>query len=1009
MKSKVILLFTLLLIFFTNTIESQNNLKEGVKPSADSIQKIFQTKAKVLSKIKLESISLVKNNLSVIYSSGLSEYPILQEDILKIRNIIRYYLPAEYKDYKIAVYSGEYLLNDLIIPTEFSNTKPKREFKKEKTLIEREKYPIVKSIQKKIEFNKGLSGKNLAIWQSHGRYYEQKLLRWEWQRARIFQTVEDLYTQSYVLPYLVPMLENSGATVFLPRERDTQLNEIIVDNDNPKSGFKTENGKNLWGSSIISGFSNPKEVYTQGENPFKMGTAQSVIVTSKEDISFAEWKPNFPETGEYAIYISYLSFPNSSTKAQYTVYHAGGISEFHVNQQMGGGTWVYLGKFYFKKGTGEDGRVLLSNASDEKNRIVTADAIKFGGGFGNIARSPSQGEVLTNRPSSSQEEVKKVEIFSDVEPSTSGYPRFTEGARYWLQWAGMNDTIYSPNNGLNDYNDDYMSRGRWVNALSGGSSVNPKVEGYKIPINLAFAFHTDAGTTKDSSLVGTLGIYTTLSENKRSYPNGENRILGRYLADIIQSQIVNDLKSNYTSNWPRRGLWDKSYSESRTPNIPTMLLELLSHQNFADMQYGLDPNFRFTVSRSIYKGMLKFLAKKYNFEYQVQPLPVKSIYSKLKGDTLEISWRPVDDPLESTATAEKYIVYTKVGNGFFDAGTIVKKNSFKKTLSKDLMYSFKVTACNSGGESFPSEEISAYKSSLEEGKVLIINGFTRISGPLSYGINDSIRAGFDNRLDPGVAYKKDIAFTGEQYEFRREIPWMDDDSPGFGSSRSNYEGTVLAGNTFNYAEVHGEAFALNNYTFVSSSREAFESGEYKKEEYDLIDIIMGNQLSIKQKNSIIFPVFTDRLLDNIKHHTANGGGILISGSNIATDIWDNLDNNDTVIKNIKEIFKYQWRTNQASITGVVNTSPTKFKLEGTYIFSTQYNKNIYPVASPDGIEPLGDNATTIFRYADTNISAGTAYVGDYTVVALGFPIESIDSQKGINDLINNLLKIYKSK
>ena len=33
---------------------------------------------------------------------------------------------------------------------------------------------------------------------SHGWYYEPKLDRWEWQRARIFQTVEDLYTQSYV-------------------------------------------------------------------------------------------------------------------------------------------------------------------------------------------------------------------------------------------------------------------------------------------------------------------------------------------------------------------------------------------------------------------------------------------------------------------------------------------------------------------------------------------------------------------------------------------------------------------------------------------------------------------------------------------------------------------------------------------------------------------------------------------------------------------------------------------
>ncbi len=40
-----------------------------------------------------------------------------------------------------------------------------------------------------------------------------------------------------MLPYLVPMLENSGAVVMLPRERDVQKNEVIVDNDMINSGF----------------------------------------------------------------------------------------------------------------------------------------------------------------------------------------------------------------------------------------------------------------------------------------------------------------------------------------------------------------------------------------------------------------------------------------------------------------------------------------------------------------------------------------------------------------------------------------------------------------------------------------------------------------------------------------------------------------------------------------------------------------------------------------------------
>ena len=36
---------------------------------------------------------------------------------------------------------------------------------------------------------------------------------------------------AYTLPFLIPMLENAGANVFMPRERDWQVHEVVVDND----------------------------------------------------------------------------------------------------------------------------------------------------------------------------------------------------------------------------------------------------------------------------------------------------------------------------------------------------------------------------------------------------------------------------------------------------------------------------------------------------------------------------------------------------------------------------------------------------------------------------------------------------------------------------------------------------------------------------------------------------------------------------------------------------------
>ena len=73
----------------------------------------------------------------------------------------------------------------------------------------------------------------------------------------------------------------------------------------------------------------------------------------------------------------------------------------------------------------------------------------------------------------------------------SGYPRFCEAARYWMQWAGIPDSVYSDSHGKNDYTDDYKSRGIWVNYLAGGSAANPTEKGLNIPVDMAFAYrHT---------------------------------------------------------------------------------------------------------------------------------------------------------------------------------------------------------------------------------------------------------------------------------------------------------------------------------------------------------------------------------------------------------------------------------------------------------------------------------------------------------------------------------------
>jgi len=1003
--SAILLLFSLLA---STNLSAQKIDKEQFSYIADTLQAIYKPTAMVFGKIRVDSVVTDKKKLTLYFSNPLSEYPFREEIVARTYALVNELLPAEYNGYNIGIVSNRSAIEDLIPPyyrTEKGKKSTRRVNKRdgEPKLIKRNSNPV--------DITLGLQDRHIALWQSHGVYYEQKLMRWEWQRARIFQTVEDLYTQSYVLPFLVPMLENAGATVLLPRERDTQLNEVIVDNDSPVSGYSESNGSEYWSRSGLSGFSNPKSFYLSGENPFAMGSGRVVRSIKKGAESSASWMPDIPESGEYAVYVSYQTLPESTSEARYTVKYAGGESLFTVNQQMGGGTWIYLGTFYFNKGKRDNQFVKLTNITSKKGELVTADAVKFGGGVGNIARKPGEEELIANNPSSSGTPAETIPAIPfDVTPETSGYPRYTEGARYWLQWAGFCDTIYSPNKNMNDYNDDYMSRGKWVNAISGGSRVNPQNNGYKIPIDMSLAFHTDAGTTLNDSIIGTLGIYTRLSNGSDLLPTGEDRITARYLTDLVQTQLVEDMRALYEPIWQRRGTWDRSYSESRSPDVPAMLLEFLSHQNFADMRYGLDPDFKFHASRAIYKGILRYLSHKNGSDYIVQPLPVKSFAADLRENTLELQWRGVNDTLEASADPGGYIVYTRIDGEGFDNGRPVKEPRYTMQIESGKIYSFKITAYNGGGESFPSEILSVYKSPVERGKVMIINGFDRISAPASFATADTTLAGFADHIDHGVPYIKDYSYIGSQFEFERKYPWRDDDAPGFGASYSDYETTVIAGNTFDYPYIHGKAFAAAGYTFVSASRDGAIEFINNADQYDIVDLILGKQRQTKIGRGVIpvrYHTFPAGLRTFIENYADSGGNILVSGADVATDLWNRYETDEEARKFATEVLKYKWMTDLAAKNGSVKAAQSPYSFKGNYTFYTKPNSIVYCVESPDGIVPATKDAWTIFHYTDNNISAGVAYKGAYNSVVLGFPIETLQSEEQIRNIIDEVIEFFK--
>lgn len=941
-------------------------------------------------KVKKVTISTSAKTITVACNDVTANLPLTLETMQSLKDDIRRALGNSYRNYTVTLTAGRQNLDDLVL---FA---PRKIYSPVNT-------PNRQWVQRDVDFDApdGLSNANIALWQSHGWYFEPKLNRWEWQRARVMQTVEDLYTQSYVMPFLMPMLENAGAYVMSPRERDTNPVEIIIDADNAATpGYSETNGKQRW-SDVAVGFAWDGKPLINGSHPHSAGKARRVATVAPDaNLSRATWSADIPVTAPYAVYVTYPHDAHAGTVA-YTIHTAAGDKYVKVNQAMGAGTWVYLGHYVLAAG---DNQVViaLDNSNVNGAKVVTADAVKIGGGMGIVSR-------IVKEPLDS----------IDYQYVGSGYPKFTEGARYFLQWAGAPDSVFTPTEYVNDYNDDYMCRGRWVNWLAGGSDMLPGREGLGVPIDLSLAFHTDAGTFTNDSIVGTLGIYCSKGDGgSTSAANGTDRLTSRDYTDLVMTNIVRDVRAAFEPSWTRRGLWDKSYAESRIPEVPAMLLELLSHQNFADMKYGLDPAFRFVVSRAIYKGMLQFLAHRDGRDYVVQPLPVHNfaITAATEPHTYRLSWSERVDSLEPTAHPTHYIIEHRVGDApafvMFDT---TEDTHYDVTITDTDIHSYRIIAVNRGGASFASEVLALCDLHNDSDPVLVVNGFTRVSAPDCFEASEAI-AGFYDQRDHGVPYISDISFIGSQFEFRRDIPWMDDDAAGFGASRANYETQVIAGNTFDYVYTHGEAIAAAGHSFISSSVEAYCNADAAGEPR-IVDLILGKQKEIKRGRGIYgtcFKTFPAELQAKITTATAAGTDFLITGAFVATDLWDNPNSDAATIEADKaftaNVLGYNWRVGQATVEGRAYQVPCRFDAFSTdnYTFSATLNTDCYAVESPDSFYAADPaRGCTLFRYNENNLIAGVAVNFDnYRTVVIGFPFETITEGDARNNLMKQVLKFF---
>ena len=518
----------------------------------------------------------------------------------------------------------------------------------------------------------------------------------------------------------------------------------------------------------------------------------------------------------------------------------------------------------------------------------------------------------------------------------SGMPQWTEGARAWLVSQGADSTLWNLYEG-DEYKEDMKCRAMWVNSLESSP-------------DLCLAFHTDGlDSGDDSTIVGTLAIYTAHDDDRKStLRNGQDRErVNRNLADWIQTQVTEDIR-HIAPQWTRRQLKEANYCETRVPVVPSIILELLSHKNMADMRYGLDPKFRFTASRAVYKGILRYLNGP---EATVQPMPVTQLAIGTDG---LLQWKAPMDSIEPSARPTYYMVYTQADNGEWDVQQVTN-TQVHMDIRRGVRYSYYVVAGNEGGLSFPSPIVSAYLSEREEAPtVLVVDGFNDVYGPEWFA--DSTYAG----IVPGSYACEDgfsCAFIGQQWNYRRTDPWTNDDNCGWGACYRDHAGQLTIGNTHDYAVLHGHVLRKMDISYASCTA----GMGMIDPSFAIVDYICGrNRVPMTAENALL-----------ISEYLTRGGRLLLS-----TDHFSALDP-----KWVKRYLHTQYYAAQATRSGRING--TRHRL---YHLLLEPNEEQLFTCHPEALKPL-DDAVKMATYEDMRVPAAVGY--DHQTLVFGFPLEAV--------------------
>lgn len=507
---------------------------------------------------------------------------------------------------------------------------------------------------------------------------------WYTQRPALFGLVEDFGNLDQMNLY-AEMVYRAGATVVPLRPLGFQRVERLVDNDSPHH--------TTWQGPWLDSQSTVAFTLWQEKVPYRFTYADL------DETALVRFRPVIPRADYYPVY-TWARTGADRVNQTYRVVHSGGATEVQIDHRLVGNGWIYLGEFYFEKGT--DGYVEITNkvenpAFTDGAHVVVADAIRFGNGLGDINRGGG----------------------------ISGRPREEEASRYWVQSQlskGV-EPVYEAFEGK-DQNTNVGTPPRMaahMNRETAGSFFD----------RVFLSFHSNAVGGR-----GVLGLYCAEPEKRPDCQVEWAELVARE----INAEMLSG-RSRLEVPWsvhPKLTQAHINFGEIRRDylnnEMTATIAEVAYHDNPLDALLLRMPSIRMALARAAYSATLKYF---HNHTPRQTPVvylpPAPEILAVTTDETsaVVVRWAPSPEGEKTSAPIEAYRVYHSTNGYGFDGGLVVSGTTTRRYegLTTGIPHFFRVTAVNSGGESRPSRTLGTFALG-QEAKLLLVSGFSSLSDDL---------------------------------------------------------------------------------------------------------------------------------------------------------------------------------------------------------------------------------------------------------------------------------------